>query len=575
MTTGGYTAKAAPDGVYKIRMIVSGPGMSSIQADFDATPGLDGSGTVNDVPAGLNRTLTIRGLNAAADTVLWEGVTTDISVSANQTSNAEPTLMYPLIDYAGDWNWDLSYDWCCDGHDGTAVFTFDGDGTFTNNFGSTGTWTYDDGVFVFTFDSGTVYTSTSVTSTLISGTMVDYNDNTGCWEMQLDTNISPVANAGPDQRVVIGTVVTLDGTGSSDINGDFITYLWSLPTRPGGSIAFLSGATTATPTFTADLAGTYVASLVVNDGKADSAADTVTVTAVTNALPIANAGADQTVETGKTVTLNGSGSRDLDGNIITYQWSLFRPGGSGAVLSDSTAINPTFIADFAGTYTASLLVNDGYVNSVADAVAVITTTDYANACGAGAAPVGVNSSTGGSIGFAGDFDNFRVTLPSDGTLNIGTASGIDTYGHLYDAGCGQIAENDDGGDATNFLINQALTAGTYYIAVRHLSTGTGDYTLNLSFDDAGLTATDFVGDWNLNYDWACDGSIGVVTVTFDGAMTFTTSDGYDGTWTYGGGVFELTFSNGTVYTSTGVTGTYVSGTMLDTNSNTGCWAMAP
>jgi hypothetical protein len=58
-----------------------------------------------------------------------------------------------------------------------------------------------------------------------------------------------------------------------------VTYSWSLITVPAHSKAVLSGVTTASPTFTADKAGTYVARLVVNDGTVNSAAATVTITA--------------------------------------------------------------------------------------------------------------------------------------------------------------------------------------------------------------------------------------------------------------------------------------------------------
>ena len=92
-------------------------------------------------------------------------------------------------------------------------------------------------------------------------------------------NLPPVANAGTAQNVVTGTVVTLNGSSSSDANGDQLTYSWSLTSRPAGSAAVLVGTTSARPTFFADVAGNYVARLVVNDGKVDSTAATVTVTA--------------------------------------------------------------------------------------------------------------------------------------------------------------------------------------------------------------------------------------------------------------------------------------------------------
>ena len=90
---------------------------------------------------------------------------------------------------------------------------------------------------------------------------------------------APVANAGAAQAVTIGTAVTLDGTGSTDADNDPLTYQWTLGTRPVGSASALSRSTAARPTFTPDVAGSYVASLVVSDGKFSSAAASITVMA--------------------------------------------------------------------------------------------------------------------------------------------------------------------------------------------------------------------------------------------------------------------------------------------------------
>jgi hypothetical protein len=188
----------------------------------------------------------------------------------------------------------------------------------------------------------------------------------------------PIANAGLDQNVNTASTVTLNGSGSSDADvGDTLTYLWSFTSRPAGSSAALSSTTAVNPSFTVDLAGSYVLMLTVNDGKADSVADTVTVTATTgNAAPVADAGLDQNVTTNSTVTLNGSGSSDADvGDTLTYLWSFTsRPAGSSAALSSTTAMNPTFTADQAGSYVLRLTVNDGKVDSVADTVTMTATT---------------------------------------------------------------------------------------------------------------------------------------------------------------------------------------------------------
>jgi hypothetical protein len=92
-------------------------------------------------------------------------------------------------------------------------------------------------------------------------------------------NVAPVANAGVAQTVARGATVTLDATGSTDANNDVLLYRWVLTYKPTGSTAVLSDSTASRPTFVANLAGVYVATLVVNDGRLDSTQVTIAVTA--------------------------------------------------------------------------------------------------------------------------------------------------------------------------------------------------------------------------------------------------------------------------------------------------------
>ena len=80
-------------------------------------------------------------------------------------------------------------------------------------------------------------------------------------------NAAPTAYAGIDQTVELGETVNLDGSGSSDDStaSSELQYDWSFADLPPGSAATLSNANTSTPTFVADVVGTYTVQLVVKD----------------------------------------------------------------------------------------------------------------------------------------------------------------------------------------------------------------------------------------------------------------------------------------------------------------------
>jgi len=91
------------------------------------------------------------------------------------------------------------------------------------------------------------------------------------------SNRSPMASAGAAQTVSAGTAVTLDASASSDPDGDSLSYAWNLA-GPASSTATLATSTTARPSFTPDLPGTYVATVTVADGRGASASATVLIT---------------------------------------------------------------------------------------------------------------------------------------------------------------------------------------------------------------------------------------------------------------------------------------------------------
>ncbi|MCW3849048.1 PKD domain-containing protein [Sphingomonas sp. LB-2] len=192
-------------------------------------------------------------------------------------------------------------------------------------------------------------------------------------DVTIPANVTPVANAGLDVTVNGGSQVTLNGAGSADGDGDTLTYQW---VQTGGPPVTLSSSTVANPTFTTPIGGalaqTITFDLVVSDGIASSAPDSVTISVNPNAAPVANAGADQgPINSGQTVTLNGSGSSDPDNNPLTYQWTQIS--GPPVTLSNAAAANPSFVApNVTGTQNLvfQLVVNDGTVNSQPDTVTI-------------------------------------------------------------------------------------------------------------------------------------------------------------------------------------------------------------
>ena len=181
-------------------------------------------------------------------------------------------------------------------------------------------------------------------------------------------NKPPVANAGADRSLNEGTLVTLDGTASSDADNDLLTYLW---TAPAGIT--LSSATSSKPAFTAPKVAVntnYTFSLVVNDGALNSVVDQVVITVEhINKPPVANAGIDQSVNEGTLVTLDGTGSTDAENSLLTFFWNA----PLGIELSSETASKPTFTApevNYNTHYTFSLVVIDGTDVSQVDQVII-------------------------------------------------------------------------------------------------------------------------------------------------------------------------------------------------------------
>ena len=94
-----------------------------------------------------------------------------------------------------------------------------------------------------------------------------------------DTHQPPIADTGLNQNATVGIALVLDGSASTDPDGDALSFQWSLTSSPIDSSAQLFDADTSSPVLIADEAGTYVLELVVSDGEFLSAPSSIDILA--------------------------------------------------------------------------------------------------------------------------------------------------------------------------------------------------------------------------------------------------------------------------------------------------------
>jgi hypothetical protein len=204
----------------------------------------------------------------------------------------------------------------------------------------------------------------TVTSSPNGEFIVGNSGSTTQIDLEAISNQPPTADAGPDQTVYEGMTVILNGSNSSDQDGTIAAYQW---TQTAGTSVTLDDTTAAQPTFTAPNVGVGGESLtfelaVADNGGLENVDTCIVNVTFDNQPPTADAGTDQTVDEGDTVTLDGSNSSDPDpgDSIASYLWT--QAAGTLVTLSDATAVQPTFISPQVGpdgeSFTFHLTVVD-------------------------------------------------------------------------------------------------------------------------------------------------------------------------------------------------------------------------
>ncbi len=345
------------------------------------------------------------------------------------------------------------------------VVTFNGSGSFDQDGDSlTYVWQFGDGATksgVTATHSYTVSGTYTVTLTVSDG---EDTDDDICKIKVLPAGM-PKANAGPDKKVLVAAVVTLDGSGSSDPDQDPLTYAWQF-----GDGATKNGCTV---THSYSTTGTYTVTLTVDDGSY-SDTDNCIVTVRLNTVPVAVAGVSTNeTKVNTTITFNGTGSSDADSDPLTYSWTF----GDGATASGCTVTHAYTVS---GSYTATLTATDGMANAT-DVETITIHPNYAPE-----AEIGENRN-GVQYGVVA-FDGIASSDENNDTL---------TYAWVFGDGITKSA-------STNSVVNH-----------RYIDTGT--YTVTLTVSDGELSDTD-----------ACQVTVMAPNITWFYVDKNTGSDSNDG-----------------------------------------------
>lgn len=238
-------------------------------------------------------------------------------------------------------------------------------------------------------------------------------------------NNVPIADVGGPYFGEAGTApVQFDGSRSSDMDNDPLTYAWEFGDGSGG--------TGVNPTHTYGASGSFEVRLVVRDGK-DNSAPSITTAEITapptNLAPVADPGGPYVGQPGIAVAFDGSASSDPNGDTITGYFWEFGDGASG------DGVGPSHAYAAEGVYTVSLTVNDGALDSP-----IVTTTAEIAAPLANRAPVAdaggpYSAETGTPIVFDGtassDPDDDALTFAW--TFGDGGTGSAATPTHTYTA----------------------------------------------------------------------------------------------------------------------------------------------
>ena len=284
----------------------------------------------------------------------------------------------------------------------------------------------------------------------------------------------PIADAGGPSTCTAGIPCTLDGSGSFDIDPtDFITA-WEWDTNNDGTFGDVTGkllVVTFTTPGVQNIGLRVTDNAVLNDTNGNGVQDPeerladfdfTTVTVVANQPPVANPGGPYAVDEGSSVTLDGSGSSDPNGDPLTYAWDLDNDG----AYDDGSNATAAYTGVDDATATVGLWVSDGILIDTTTTSVVVNNVAPAVTAGADQA---IDEGTTAAI---------TATFTDPGTLDTHTA----TVDWGDGSPLGAVSVTEAGGNGSLATSHAYAQDGTYTVTITVTDDdgGSGQATLQVT-----------------------------------------------------------------------------------------------
>jgi PKD repeat protein len=384
----------------------------------------------------------------------------------------------------------------------------------------------------FSQGSGSIYGMPTSVSTNQTYIVTAYNDNgSKNWSISIWVKHVPPGTLSYGNTTYVWLNLTSTVSVAPAIIGNITNWSISPPLPAGLQLNNSTGVIQSTPTPAQTSAATTYTITASNSGGSVWVNITITVETI---QPTADAGGPYTVGEGSTIPLNGTGSQDLDGTIVSYLWDLDGDGQH----DDATGPTPTFdatILDGPDLVNISLKVTDSE-GAVSFANSTVNVSNLRPTLGSISGDV--------SGGLEGALLAWSTTPPTDPagsrdllTITWDFGDGANDSGlsvsHVYSNNgtytvTVTVTDDDGASDSTNFSIIVTNVPPTIDDVTGPASADEGDsMTWSVNASDAGDDNLTFT--WTFSDGHTANGSSVIHSFADDGAYTITvTVDDGDG-----------------------------------------------